>query len=118
MLVNDLYTAQTSLSVNEERPCPETNVTFTCTVSGNEITWQLPNLVQVTLSVNDQANLNMPRNEFGYIVEAVGLNSSSVTSTLIAAAEDGLTMGCEETMSGTQVGSITLQLASKSTAIQ
>ena len=92
-------------------------MTFTCTAPGpgnnNEISWLLPNQITVTLAVREDT-LNMPRNEFGYIVEATALNSTSVTSTLIATAEEGLTIICEEALSPGNQASITIQLASKS----
>ena len=83
------------------RPCPEESITFTCTVPGVEVFWEPPGVSRITITPSSTESVI----EGLYTATLLSSNATSITSTLLTTARDGVTVEC------LTVGSVTIQVA-------
>ena len=86
-------------------------VTFTCTVTGNSVRWELSDVDRITVR-NASYNFNEPGiPRPGYTVTLTAFTDTTITSTLSRTAEDGITVSCIAiTPTITTIGSTTIDL--------
>ncbi len=86
-------------------------VTFTCTVPGDSIRWQLSDVSRITIRNSTDLNVPIPTRP-GYTVRQTAFTDTTITSTLSRAAEEGIIVSCIVTMPTlTTIGSTTIHLA-------
>ena len=84
-------------------------VTFTCTVSGDSLRWELSDVTSIT--IRSTSVLNVPLMQSGYTVTLIAINGTALTSTLSRTAEKGITVSCVDTLPTlTTIGSSMIQL--------
>ncbi len=93
-----------------ERPCPNEIVTFTCTVVGKSLRWELSDVNRITVRTSTSLNVpTMPRP--GYTVTLTEFSDTIMTTMLSRTAEEGITVSCEDPLPTlTIVGSTTISL--------
>ncbi len=69
-------------------------VTFTCTVPGDSLRWELSDANRITIRPTT-FTLNVPVMQSGYTATLTAFNDTTLTSTLSRTAENGVTVSCE-----------------------
>ncbi len=95
-------------SVSVERPCPMETVTFTCTVAGNILRWELSD--SDTIEILSTSDLNVPIGVSGYTVTLIAVDNTTLRSTLSRTAESVITVSCVGFMPVRTIGSSTIRL--------
>ena len=67
-------------------------VTFTCTVPGDSLRWELSDVARIT--VRSTSGLNVANVVSGYTVTLIAFDSTTLTSTLSRTAKNGITVSC------------------------
>ncbi|XP_064403457.1 uncharacterized protein LOC135348964 isoform X2 [Halichondria panicea] len=97
-------------TVSVERPCPMETVTFTCTVPGDSLRWELSDVARIT--VRSTSGLNVANVVSGYTVTLIAFNDTTLTSTLSRTTENEITVSCVDPVPVlTTIGSSTIRLA-------
>ncbi len=83
-------------------------VTFTCTVAGNLLRWELSD--SSTIEILSTSDLNVPIGVSGYTVTLIAVDNTTLTSTLSRTAESVITVSCVGFMPVGTIGSSTIRL--------
>ena len=86
-------------------------ITFTCTVPGDSLRWVPSDVSHITIR-RTLLNVTVPQMpQPGYTVVLIGLNDTSLTSTLSRAAENGVNVSCVDPLPNvTIIGSSMIRL--------
>ncbi len=84
-------------------------ITFTCTVTGEFLRWELSDVSQI--AIRNTSDLNVPIMNRNYIVTQTAFTDTTITSTLSRKAEDGINVSCVDLLPTlTTIGSTTIDL--------
>ena len=86
-------------------------VTFTCTANGDFLRWMSSD--STSISILSTSDLNVPIRVSGYTVTLIAANDTTLTSTLLRTAENGITVSCVGFMPISTIGSSTIHLVGK-----
>ena len=107
-----------SLTSNNKRPCPDDTITFTCNVSGVDLTWRVlssEGVLVALFNIDFQTMVNVPEEMLDFTATLRSRTSTTdSTSTLTTTASvkvNGYTVVCADV--AMEIGRKTIQLSSE-----
>ena len=116
-----MYIGHANLTSNDERPCPDDIIVFTCNVSGVDLIWQVLSsggVLVAQFNIDFQTMVNVPEEMFGFKAtlrsRTATTDSSSTLTTTASVQINGYTVVCVDfTM---EIGRKTIQLSGEFTS--
>ncbi len=94
-----------------ERPCPIETVTFTCTVPGDTLVWEVSDANRVVVTTSDYILIESVLLRSVYTMTLTAFDNATATFTVSRAAVNGITFSCMSlTTTLTVIGSTTINV--------
>ena len=118
LLFHYCYVGHANLTSNDERPCPDDMIIFTCNVSGVDLTWRVSSSESVLVAqffIDDRTMVNAPEEMLGFTAtlrsRTPNVDSSSTLTTTASVQINEYTVVCFD--AAMEIGRKTIQLSSE-----